>query len=378
MDEGPVARFDRYMLSQLMMLFGFFALVLVLVYWVNSAVQLFDQLVADGQNLSVFLELTMLTLPSLIRLVLPIAGFAAALYVTNRLSSDSELTVMQATGFSPFRLARPVLAFGIVAGLLTGALTVVINPLANARLADRQAEIARSATARLLQEGEFLSPISGITLYIRDITPEGELRDLLISDSRDPEETVTYTASSAYLVETATAPQLVMIDGLVQVLQPEAARLSTTRFEDFAYDLEPLTRASDSGRRRTREVSTLELLRPTPQTLEATDRNAAQLAVEAHDRVAAALLSVAAPLIGFATLLIGGFSRFGVWRQILGAIGLIILVQSLESVVASALRGDPSRWPLVYVPAIAALAIVAVELVLAGRPRRKYRRGVPA
>lgn len=370
MDEGPVARFDRYMLSQLMMLFGFFALVLVLVYWVNSAVQLFDQLVADGQNLSVFLELTMLTLPALIRLVLPIAGFAAALYVTNRLSSDSELTVMQATGFSPWRLARPVLMFGLVAGMLTGALTLVINPLAHARLADRQAEIARSATARLLQEGEFLSPVDGITIYIRDITPEGELRDLLISDSRDPDETVTYTASSAYLVETATAPQLVMIDGLIQVLRPGVARLATTRFNDFAFDLAPLTSASERGSRRPREISTLELLRGAPETLEATGRSAAQLTAEAHDRVAGALLAAAAPLIGFATLLTGGFSRFGVWRQILAAIGLIIVVQALESTVTSALRGDPERWPLIYLPGLAAFAIGTAALALSARRRR--------
>ena len=31
-----------------MVLFGFFSLVLVLVYWINRAVVLFDQLIADG------------------------------------------------------------------------------------------------------------------------------------------------------------------------------------------------------------------------------------------------------------------------------------------------------------------------------------------
>ncbi|WP_341213635.1 LPS export ABC transporter permease LptF [uncultured Limimaricola sp.] len=359
------------MLSQLMMLFGFFALVLVLVYWVNSAVQLFDQLVADGQNLSVFLELTMLTLPSLIRLVLPLAAFAAALYVTNRLSADSELTVMRATGFSPFRLARPVLVFGLVAGLLTGALTVVIDPIAQARLAARQSEIARTATARLLQEGQFMSPISGITLYIRDITSEGELRDLLISDTRSPDESITYTAASAYLVETAAAPQLVMIDGLVQVLRRGTNRLSTTRFEDFAYDLAPLTQGAGEGRLRTQQVSTLDLFFPTPELLAATDRSAARLASEAHDRIAAALLATAAPLIGFATLLLGGFSRFGVWRQILGAIGLIIVIQALESVATSMLRSNPTQWLLIYLPGAAAFAIASIELVLAGRPARR-------
>ena len=76
--------------------------------------------------------------------------------------------------------------------------------------------IARTATARLLQEGQFLSPIEGVTLYIRDITTEGELRDLLISDTRNAEESVTYTASSAYLVETAQADGRAVVAGGIE------------------------------------------------------------------------------------------------------------------------------------------------------------------
>jgi hypothetical protein len=71
-------RFDRYMLSQLMVLFGFFSLVLVLVLWVNRAVRLFDQLIGDGQTALVFLGFSALTLPVAIAAVLPIACFACS------------------------------------------------------------------------------------------------------------------------------------------------------------------------------------------------------------------------------------------------------------------------------------------------------------
>ncbi len=107
-----MGKFDRYFLSQLTVFFGFIAVVLVLVYWVNRAVRLFDWLIASGQSAAVFLEFTALTLPNVIRLVLPIAGFVATLYTANRMTSESELVVVQANGFSPFRLARPVLVFG--------------------------------------------------------------------------------------------------------------------------------------------------------------------------------------------------------------------------------------------------------------------------
>ena len=64
-------RFDRYLLVQLLAVFGFFALVLVSVYWVNRAVGLFEQLIGDGQTALVFLEFSLLTLPNVIRVVLP-------------------------------------------------------------------------------------------------------------------------------------------------------------------------------------------------------------------------------------------------------------------------------------------------------------------
>ena len=45
-----MSRFDRYLLSQLLALFGFFSLVLVAIYWVNRAVSLFDQIIGGGQS----------------------------------------------------------------------------------------------------------------------------------------------------------------------------------------------------------------------------------------------------------------------------------------------------------------------------------------
>ena len=185
------------MLSQLLMLFGFFSLVLVAVYWVNRAVSLFDRLIGDGQSALVFLEMTALTLPNVIRLVLPVAAFAATVHVTNRLSTESELVVMQATGFSAFRLARPVLFFGLIVAAMMAVLVHVLVPASRTALADRQAAIAENVTARFLREGMFQFPAEGITLYIREVTELGELRDIFLSDARSEGAQAIYTARTA-------------------------------------------------------------------------------------------------------------------------------------------------------------------------------------
>ena len=373
-----LARLDRYLMAQLTMLFGFFALVLVLVYWVNRAVSLFDQLLADGQSLSIFLLFSVLALPGLIRIVLPIAAFAATVYVTNRMASESELVVAQATGASAFRLARPVAFFGLAVSALMALLSHLLVPMAATELSVRQAEIAQNATARLLRDGQFLTPTAGITFYIREISPEGELLDIFLSDSRDSAENVTYTAASAYIVRTDEGPQLVMVDGLAQTLDTGSGRLVTTAFADLAYNLGTLISMPDARNRSAAQLMTWELLAPTPALEAETGLSGAALVAEAHERVALALQALVAALLGFATLLIGGFSRFGVWKQIVGAIFLLILIKVIETVCTGIVSATPGAWPLLYLSSGVGLALVAGLLTLADRPWLLRRRRVAA
>ena len=373
-----MGRFDRYMLSQLMTLFGFFALVLVMVYWINRAVILFDQLIADGQSAGVFLEFTALSLPQVIAIVLPLAAFAAALYVTNRMRAEAELTVVQATGFSPFRLARPVLVFGLLVAGLMAVLVHVLAPAATGRLKSREAEIAGTTTARLLREGAFITPVEGVTVYIRDIAPDGELRDLFLSDQRAEGEKITYTAARAYLVRAGTGPQLVMVDGSIQTLRLPEGHLVRTGFADLVYDLAPLLPQPGNGRRAAREYPTWALFAADLATVAATRRSAAALRAEGHDRIAESLLGLIAPLLGFAALLVGQFSRFGIWRQIVAAVFLVILVKGIETLTTAAIRDAPERWGLAYIPIVAGLAITVLLLLAAAGPGVLRRRNPQA
>ncbi len=235
------------MLSQLMMFFGFFALVLVSVYWVNSTVRLFDRLISDNQSVWVFLEMTALSLPNVIRLMLPVAGFVAVVYATNRMVSESELVVMQATGFSPWRLARPVLYFGLIVACLISVLAHVLVPVSRTQLNERNAEITQNISSKLLTEGAFLHPATGLTFYIRAISPSGELTDIFLSDTRRADSAAVYTARRAFLVKSGNGPKLVMFDGMAQVMAASQNRLSVTRFADFTYDIGALI-AARAGR----------------------------------------------------------------------------------------------------------------------------------
>lgn len=361
------------------MVFGFFALVLVMIYWINRAVALFDQLISDGQSAGVFLELMLLSLPGIVRSTLPFAAFVATLYATNRLAADSELVVAQAGGMSPFRLARGVLAFGLIVAVMMAIVSHILVPLSTAQLSSRQAEIARSATTRLLQEGQFLTPAEDVTIYTREISPDGELRDLFLQDDRDPDERMTYTARDAYLVSTTDSSgergaQLVMIGGMMQQFSVAQRRLVTTGFEDFSYDIGALMPDTSARGRGVRELSTQELLTPTSALSDETGRSAAQMMAEGHGRIADPILAFAAALMGYAALMLGGFSRFGLWRQITLAVGLVLLVKALEAATGTWAAARISAWPLVYLPAAVALVLALGFLWHAAYPHPFTRR----
>jgi len=363
------------MLSQLMVLFGFFAVVLVMVYWVNRAVVLFDRLIADGHSAQVFLEFTALSLPNVIRLVLPMASFAAAVYVTNRLSSESELTVVQANGASPWRLARPVAVFGLVVAGMMMLLTHVLVPASLAQLKEREVEISGDLTASLLREGAFLHPAPGITFYIRDITERGELRDVFLSDRRNPARGVTYTAERAFLIRDDEGPKLVMVSGMAQAFSRDAARLSTTNFEDFSYDISGLMDQRSSPRKRISTVPTWDLLFDSAAVSAETGSRPGRVTEEAHGRFQQPLLCLVAALLGFATLMAGGFSRFGVGRQIIAAVFLLVLIKLVESVVADPVRDTPALWPLIYLPSVFGLLLAWALLWKAAHPFGRWRPG---
>ncbi len=367
-----MSRFDGYVLRQLLVLFLFFLLVLVGVLWISRSVSLFDKLIGGGQSGLVFLEFTALSLPTLMRTVMPMAAFGAAVYATNRLNRDSELTVMLATGSSPTRLGRPVFYFGLAAALMMGVLTTYLRPASIHQLELRQAEVSRDLTAQLLNEGSFMHPADGVTFYIGTIATDGTLNDVFLSDRRDPDSTITYTAARAFLVRDDVRINLVMVQGMALRFDTQSNKLSTTVFEDFSYDISALAAGRDTLAHNIRGVATIDLLSPARQAriIREDGYSSGQIAEELHERLAWIFICIATPLLGYATLMLGGFSRFGLWPQVLGAFAILLVLEALRGFATPIVVERPQMWWLLYLPSLAGLALSLLFLRMAGRPLR--------
>jgi lipopolysaccharide export system permease protein len=91
---------------------------------------------------------------------------------------------------------------------------------------------------------------------------------------------------------------------------------------------------------------------------------------ELHQRFSWALICLAVGMLGFSVLMVGGFSRFGLWPQVLTAFVALLLLEGLRGTASPLVERMPNLWWVLYAPSILGLGLSVVCLRLAGRPLR--------
>ncbi len=364
-----MAKLDRYILSQLTGPFALFALILIGVYWIGRAVGLFDELIGDGQPVATFAGFMILFLPQVVAIILPVVAFSATLFVANRLHADSEMVVLQAAGISPMRLIFPYAIFGLLVAILAGALSHYLVPVSYVQLDERRRAMAEDVAARLIVGGRFLHPSENVTFFVRDVRDDGSLIDIFLHDQRPRGRDITYTARKAILFRHQDEARLVMFDGVIQTLDEKRLLLSTIQFDEFVLDIGSLARNGMTRRRSIAEYSTIKALFPTARMLAESGQSAASFRIEAHKRIEQPLQSLIYPLIAVAILMLGGFSRFGVTRQVFVAVGVVVALATIAVPMRNLAIGNIAYWWLLYLPDLLGLLIVALVMWLAMRRR---------
>ena len=365
-----MSRFDRYLFTQYFLMFGFFSLILLFIYWINKAIALFDNLISDGQTFLVFLEFSILTIPPIIPIVAPLAAFAAAIFVTNRLKNDSELTIMQATGFSPLRLSRSIFLFGLVVTIILLIISHYLIPKSNNILLKRQNEVASSLNAKLLKVGSFIHPQNGVTFYIGGISTSGVIEDVFVLDERNKDREIIVTSKSGYLLTNNNNPILVLKDGIVQNYDLKSTNLSTIHFQDLSYDLTSWSvkeRMSKSKLLLT--YSSFDLFKDPELVSILTDSSPISVLEELHSRILTPLLALIAALIGFSALMIGDYSRFGASKQISVGIVILILIKLSESYGNELMLKSQGNWLALYLPVLIGILIFSFMILLASNQK---------
>lgn len=191
---------NRYLATEILPGFLVSILVFSAIFLMARVMELAGLVISKGVGLGLVAEILGLALPKVLTYTLPMAALLAVLAAFLRLSADSELTVLRASGLSLYQLAPPVVAFGLATALLTAALTLWLAPEANWRFKTQLLDLARTRADLAIREQVFIREFPGLVIYIGQFPPGAtEMGEVFIYDTRSEEESTLINARRGQL-----------------------------------------------------------------------------------------------------------------------------------------------------------------------------------
>lgn len=331
---------NRYIFRNLVLATGFIAVTLAAVIFLTQSLRFLELVINSGASGSAFWMLTLMALPRFFEIILPIALMAGIIFVYNRMTADSEMVVMKSVGLSPLQQARPALILALIVTILLLAVTTWIAPRSLSGMQQLRQIIKAQYSVMLFREGVFNAVMPGLTVFVRARDHSGELRGLMIHDTRDPEQgPVTILAKRGNLVASPTGQQVMVYDGTRQSLNQKNGTLNRLNFERYIIDM-PEAGPVRQRWREPDERTLWELLHPDTQDERATESRQ-EFMLEIHRRLISPLLAPSFAVIALCALLLGALERRGLTRRIIMAAGLCIALQGLYLGAFSLARTHP-------------------------------------
>ncbi|MBY0408420.1 MAG: LptF/LptG family permease, partial [Rickettsiales bacterium] len=360
-------QYSKYISKQLIHSTLLITFSLTSIVWLTQALRFIDFIVNQGISIAIFLQLTLLLIPSLLLMIVPPALFCSVLFTYNKLKMDSELVVMQSAGLSRWRLGLPAVQVATGIALLAYFISLYLQPISYTRFKDMQVFLRNSYVSLLLQEGVFSNPVNGLTVFIRERDKEGILHGILVHDSRIEDAQITMMAEEARLMETDQGPRFLLINGNRQEVRD--GKLSFLTFDNYTMDISFYTQGMGTRKPDAQELFITDLLKDDPSL---TPQENNKRFAEAQQRILWPAYSISLTLVALAVMLSGQFNRRGNWQRTTGAVVLgtvlIFTAVGLRGIMAQNPAMVCIGYALLFAPAAASCWVLLVDRARVPKP----------
>jgi lipopolysaccharide export system permease protein len=210
--------------------------VMLSIIWLMQSLRFMDLIINRGIDIGTFLWLTLLLVPSLLIVVLPVSFFAGACYTLKRLVDDSEIDALFAAGISRTRMAVPGLKIAFLLVIIGYVISMWALPEGKNMFKEIQTDLRGAQSALLLEEGTFNPASDTVTVYIKKRDLDGGLHNIMVHDTRNKTRPETWIAQEGRIRLNAEGfPQLYLENGARLEVNDE--KLSTLAFDHYTMDI---------------------------------------------------------------------------------------------------------------------------------------------
>lgn len=218
-------------------------------------------------------EIFFFTVPVALTYTIPMGVLVGILIGLSRLSADSEITAMRASGIGVWTMLRICSIFVLIAWALALVNSVYIAPESQAALARLQNKLKASQISFEIQPRVFYENFSPRVLYIQDIrSSRGAAlwKGIFIADMTNPTTPqITLAAQGVLVAESPSQLHLHLTDGSMHEMDPKVAdeyRISTFDQTDIPIPVPAGNKQSEDEPAPISQISTFQL-RPVARTI---------------------------------------------------------------------------------------------------------------
>jgi lipopolysaccharide export system permease protein len=191
--------------------------VLISILWLMQSLRFMDYIVNKGLDVSTFFWITVLVIPSLLIVILPLSLFAGASYSYKRLNDDNELSPLFASGQNKWAIVWPSMFMATLVMICCYLVSLWLMPSGMTAFKALQHDLRQSGGNILIEEGAFNQMGKDTMVYVREKHPDYRLKGILVHDTGDIEKPITWMAEEGYITFNENGyPSLVLVKGTRQ------------------------------------------------------------------------------------------------------------------------------------------------------------------
>lgn len=305
---------ERYLFNQLLGPTLLATAALGAVALLSQSLGTLDIIVEQRQSAMVFAKITLLALPQLLTMILPIAVFVASLVALNRLHTEQEIVVCFAGGMSRWRVISPAIKLATLAMLVSLVTNLWVQPYCYRAMRDELFTVRTDLAATLVRAGEFSQPSNDLTVYAQSIDQQGIMQNMFLNQEKPEGGSTTFFARQGKIAKRNGEPILIMRLGSNQELSRDGV-LNFLKFDEYIFNLAPFMNTYELVHYKISDRYMHELLFPDLQQ-EWEQRNRVKMIAELHSRLASPLYNLAFMAMALNAIIGGAFSRLGYGRRI--------------------------------------------------------------
>ena len=219
-------------------------LILTGLSWMMQIMSMMKFLLTYGIKFSSFVYLTSLMIPFIISIIVPFVTFIAVIFIYNKMITENEVTVMAASGLSPWQIAKPAIRLSIWITLAHLILNIWLVPVSQSVFYSTQWNLRYGLAHLKLQESAFTKLSDGLVVYVDNVSGN-DLNQLMLSDMREENNQMLVFAQRGKLVTTVHGLSIVTDNGSLQIQGHNG--FTTGTFDNLDMDLNLVENDKDAS-----------------------------------------------------------------------------------------------------------------------------------